>query len=235
MGGVRPRPKVALLDALGTLLWLEPPAPLLRDELDRRLGLRVDDATAQAAIAAEIAYYRAHNLEGGDPARLADLRRRCAEVVAGVLTAAGHDRVPLDGVLDALLNALRFQAFPDAVPALGRLRAAGLRTVVVSNWDVSLHDRLAEVGIADLVDGAVASAEVGAAKPDPAIFARALELAGGVAPGDAIHAGDSPREDVEGARRAGIAPVLVARDGVSAPAGVPAIRTLDELADLVGA
>jgi putative hydrolase of the HAD superfamily len=235
MGGVRP--KVALLDALGTLLWLEPPAPALRDGLERRLGLRVDEATADAAIAAEIAYYRAHNLEGGDPAGLADLRRRCAEVVAGVLAEAGHDPPPLDGVLDALLGALRFRAFPDAPPALRRLRAAGLRTVVVSNWDVSLHERLAEVGLAELVDGAVTSAEVGAAKPDPAIFARALALAGDVAPGDAVHAGDSPREDVEGARRAGIEPVLVARDGasVSSPGGPPVVRDLDRLADLVGA
>jgi putative hydrolase of the HAD superfamily len=238
MGGVRRRPpKVALLDALGTLLWLEPPAPALRDELERRLGLRVDGATAEAAIAAEIAYYRAHNLEGGDAERLADLRGRCAEVVSRVLAEAGHGPVPLDGVLDALLGALRFRAFPDAPPALRRLRAAGVRTVVVSNWDVSLHDRLAEVGIAGLVDGAVASAEVGAAKPEPAIFARALQLAGDVAPGDAIHAGDSPREDVEGASRAGIAAVLVARDGASpsSPGGPPVVRDLEDLAGLIGA
>ena len=65
-----------------------------------------------------------------------------------------------------------FRAFPDAVPALQRLRAAGLRTVVVSNWDVSLHDRLAEVGLAELVDGAVTSAEVGA---DSAVLYRLEE------------------------------------------------------------
>ena len=53
--------------------------------------------------------------------------------------------------------------------------------MVVSNWDVSLHERLAETGLAPLVDGAVASAELGAAKPDPAIFARGLELAGAAA------------------------------------------------------
>jgi putative hydrolase of the HAD superfamily len=232
MGGVRPR--AALLDALGTLLRLEPPAPALRAELDRRLGLRVDEATAQAAIAAEIAYYRAHNLEGADPERLADLRRRCARVVAHELAARGHDPGPLAGVLDALLGALRFQPFPDAAPALRRMRAAGLRTVVVSNWDVSLHERLEEVGLAELVDGAVTSAEVGAPKPAPAIFARALELAA-VPAREAVHAGDSLDEDVEGARRAGIAAILVGRDGGTAPPGVPAVRDLGRLADLVGA
>jgi putative hydrolase of the HAD superfamily len=132
-----------------------------------------------------------------------------------------------------LLGALRFQAFPDAAPALRRLRAAGARLVVVSNWDVSLHERLAETGLAELVDGAVASAEVGSAKPDPRIFEIALACAG-VGPGGADgawHVGDSVEADVAGARAAGIRPVLVARGGrAPAPAGVRVIASLDELA-----
>jgi putative hydrolase of the HAD superfamily len=104
--------------------------------------------------------------------------------------------------------------------------------VVVSNWDVSLHERLAETGLAPLVDGSVASAELGRAKPDPAAFASALELAG-VPAAAALHAGDSPREDVEGALAAGLRAVLVARDGAaSPPPGVPAITSLVELPSL---
>ena len=57
----------------------------------------------------------------------------------------------------------------------------------------------------------MASAEFGAAKPDPAIFARGLELAG-VRPEEALHVGDSPVEDGEGARAAGIRAVLIGRD-----------------------
>jgi FMN phosphatase YigB (HAD superfamily) len=95
----------------------------------------------------------------------------------------------------------------------------------VSNWDHSLHERLAETGLAPLVDAAVASAELGHAKPDRAIFEHALDLAG-AEPGSALHAGDAPREDVEGALAAGLRAVLVARDGPAvAPAGVPVIRT----------
>jgi putative hydrolase of the HAD superfamily len=113
---------------------------------------------------------------------------------------------------------------------LARLRHAGARLVVVSNWDVSLHEVLARTGLAMLVDGAITSAELGAAKPAPAIFARALELAGGVAPARALHAGDSVEADVAGARAAGIEAVLVVRDGTPAPAGVRTIRSLAELA-----
>ena len=220
--------RAVLLDALGTLLRLEPPAPALRRELAAR-GVEVDAATAEAGMAAEIAYYRAHNLEGGDRAALAGLRRRCAQVLREALGTPAPDRV----VHDSLLAALRFNAYPDALPALARLRAAGLRTVVVSNWDVSLHDRLAETGIAHRVDGAIASAELGTAKPGRAIFAHALTMAG-VTPEQAVHVGDSPEADVAGARGAGIAPVLVARDNPPPDAGdVPTIRSLAELPGLV--
>jgi putative hydrolase of the HAD superfamily len=105
-----------------------------------------------------------------------------------------------------------------------------VRTVVVSNWDASLHERLAETGLAALVDGAIASAEVGSAKPDRAIFAAALELAQAPAR-DTWHVGDTFAADVEGARAAGLHPVLIARDG-EPPAGVTAIRSLAELIPL---
>ena len=75
------------------------------------------------------------------------------------------------------------------------------------------------------------SAEVGAAKPDRAIFERALDVAR-AEPGEAVHVGDSLENDVAGARAAGIRPVLVARDG-AAPGGVEAIRSLAELPALL--
>jgi putative hydrolase of the HAD superfamily len=219
--------RAVLLDALGTLLYLEPPAPPLRRELAAR-GVEVDEETAGAALRAEIAYYRAHNLEGSDRAALAGLRRRCAGVLRDALGEAGR-ALTVEAVEEALLAALRFTPYPDALPALERLRAAGLRLVVVSNWDVSLHDRLAETGIAARVDGVIASAELGAAKPDPAIFRHALTMAG-VASAEAVHVGDSPAADVAGARAAGIEPILIVR----APAAAPAepVRTVASLAEL---
>jgi putative hydrolase of the HAD superfamily len=227
----RLRIRAVLLDALGTLLRLQDPAPALRAELAARCGLDVERETAETALAAEIAYYRAHNLEGRDRAALADLRRRCARVLRDALGPAARD-ARIEDVLAALLAALRFTPYPDVPPALERMRAAGLRLVVVSNWDVSLHDRLAETGIAERVHGAVASAELGAAKPAPAIFGRALAIAG-VPAQEAVHVGDSPAEDVEGARMAGIEPVLLVREGQLAVEGVRTARSLAEVAELV--
>src|SRR3954452_22549205 len=221
--------RAVLLDALGTLLELCPPAPRLRAALRERAGLEIDEATAGRAIAADNRYYLAHRQEGGTAAGLADLRARCADVMRGEL----GDTLPAAALLDALLVALEFRAFPDVAPALRELRARGVRLVVVSNWDVSLHERLAQTGLAALVDGRVASAEIGASKPDPAIFRHALELAGGMVPGQALHVGDTLDADFEGARAAGLDAVLLARDGVPAPAGVPTIASLAELPGLL--
>jgi putative hydrolase of the HAD superfamily len=221
--------RAVLIDALGTLLSLQPPAPLLRAELRGRFGVEVSEEQAAAAISAEIAYYRAHLDEGRDRDSLAALRSRCGEVIRSAL--------PVDAVLgavqnaaltEALLASLRFAPFPDARPALERLRAAGVPVVVLSNWDLSLHDVLRRLELAPLLHAILTSAEAGARKPAREIFEQALRLAGAAASA-AVHVGDSLAEDVEGARAAGIEPVLIRRDGSPAPAGVRTIATLAEL------
>ena len=224
----RPR-RALLLDALGTLLALEPPAPRLRRELAQRFGIEVTEAQAGEALAAEIAYYRAHLDEGRDASSLAALRRCCAEVLRAALPDS--DRVTaLDGaeLTEALLASLRFTAFADVRPALIAARGRGQRVVVVSNWDVSLVEVLRRLELAPMLDAIVTSAQVGARKPSPQIFARALELAGAGAH-ECLHVGDSLEEDITGARAAGIAAILIRRGGAPVPEGVPTIETLAEL------
>jgi putative hydrolase of the HAD superfamily len=215
-----------LLDAMGTLVALEPPVPALRENMRERFGLNVTEEDAARAMRAEIAYYRAHHGGARNAERLADLRRHCAEVVRAELPGAAG--LSVTKVQEALLASLRFSAYPDAPPALRELREGGACLVVVSNWDVALPDALGDAGLLDLVDGVVTSAGAGAAKPAPRIFERALALAE-VEAGDALHVGDSMREDVGGARRAGIRPLLLVREG-EPPSGVEAIRSLAEIA-----
>ena len=224
------RPKALLLDALGTLVELQPPAPLLRGELARRFGIEVTAGQAEHAVAAEIAYYRAHLDEGWDRASLAALRRRCGQALGSALPpSAALATLGADGLTQALLASLRFSAFADARPAILAARAQDMRVVVASNWDASLPDVLARVGLTPLLDGIVTSAQVGARKPAPAVFEQALRVAR-ARPADAWHVGDSVREDVAGARKAGIEPILLARDRAPGPPGVRTIATLSELA-----
>jgi putative hydrolase of the HAD superfamily len=192
--------RAVFLDALGTLVELEPPWLALR----KQVPAEVSDERLMAAIRAEMTYYREHSHEGRDPESLADLRERCAQLVSRELETEITAR--------QLVESIRFAAYPDAAPALRALRDRGARLVAVSNWDCSLPAVLSRCGLAEQLDGTVTSAEAGACKPDPAIFARALELAG-CEPADALHVGDTPQEDVAGARAAGIRPLLLDRAG----------------------
>jgi putative hydrolase of the HAD superfamily len=220
------RRRAILLDALGTLVDFEDPAPLLRAALRERHGVEVTLEAARVAVRAEIAVYRREHGAAGDAASLAALHRRCAAVLRDALPPAAHALDPED-LVPALLDSFRFAAFAEVPATLDALRGRGHALAVVSNWDVSLHDVLARTGLAARLDAVVVSAEIGAAKPDPEPFHRAL-AALGAEPSDALHAGDRMDEDVAGARAAGVEAVLVARDGV-APEGVAAIRSLDGL------
>ncbi len=225
--GAPPPPRAVLLDAMGTLVRLEPPVPRLRAALAAR-GIAATPADAARAMRAEIAHYRAHHDTAGTREGLDRLRRACAEVVRAEL---GRPEPEAGAVHDALLEALAFSPYPEVPGALAALRELGCRLVVVSNWDVSLHDVLRDTGLGALVDGVVTSAEHGAAKPDPAIFLHALAVAG-AAPEEALHAGDDLDADVAGARAAGVRAVLVARD-VPAPDGVDAVEELGSLVEQV--
>ena len=161
---------------------------------------------------AEIAFYRAHLHEARDDASLA----ACAGAAPPCWPTRCRRAARALGPGALLRRAAGRPALPRVRrrcrTSCARCATRGARLVVVSNWDASLHEVLARTGLAELVDGAVASAVLGAAKPDPAIFAAGLALAGVPAAG-AVHAGDDLRADVAGARAAGLRAVLVARDG----------------------
>jgi putative hydrolase of the HAD superfamily len=219
--------RAVLLDALGTLVALEPPAPRLR-RLLAESGFDVTEERAAAGFAAEIAYYLDHHLDGSDPERLERLRDRSAEEMRRALDIPGLDHAT---ARRAMLGSLEFTAYPDVLPALAELRDGGRRLVVASNWDCSLPAWLEPAGVLELVDGVVTSAEVGAAKPSPRVFERALSLAG-VEPAEALHVGDTLDNDVEGAAAAGVRGVLLQREGAPPP-DVEAIRSLRELCGLL--
>jgi len=153
-----------------------------------------------------------------------------------------HERLGLDEGRLAPLSTRLFARFSD--PAMFRLHAgghellaglrrAGLVVGVVSNWSPRLPPLLERLGVARQVDFVLCSAIERLEKPDPAIFERALRLAG-VAPREALHAGDHPEKDIAGARAVGLRAALVdhAGDATAIP-GAHHVRDLHELAALV--
>ncbi|MGI9539929.1 MAG: hypothetical protein ACR2N6_07260, partial [Miltoncostaeaceae bacterium] len=109
-----PRDRAVLLDAFGTLVGLEPPAPLLREALAEE-GHEHSLGACERAVRAEVDHYRRHHLRGRDALSLADLRADCAGVLASEL---GPDTPGPSRMTELLLASLRFRALPDANDAL---------------------------------------------------------------------------------------------------------------------
>jgi putative hydrolase of the HAD superfamily len=213
-----------LLDAFGTLIDIDRPYARLQASVRRHLGAEVTLADAERAFRAEITYYADHCHEGADERALAGLRARCAAVV---LAELGIEADP--AVAAALLtDAIAFRAYDDVAPLLAGLAEAGVEVAVVSNWDCSLPEALAAAGIQ--AEHVVASGSSGSSKPDPGIFAVALDALG-VAAGRALHVGDTEETDGVGARAAGIDVRIVDRGG--AAAGADTISALTDVLDLL--
>jgi HAD superfamily hydrolase (TIGR01549 family) len=102
--------------------------------------------------------------------------------------------------------------FDDVLPALEVLRASHRLALISNGLRRDQRLKLDRLGLNDYFDVCVISEEIGVTKPDPRIFAHALEALG-VDAGAALHAGDNPHHDVAGARDHGMRAVWVNRRG----------------------
>jgi len=92
---------------------------------------------------------------------------------------------------------------PGARESLVRLREAGIGVVCLSNFDTRLTELLYDLGVGRYFDHFIVSGEVGYEKPSLQIFEAALHACG-AAPGECLHVGDDRRNDIWGARDAGV-------------------------------
>lgn len=235
--------KAVTLDCWGTLL-LDGPASDDRYKSQRLAGMRlVLRASGARASAADLS--RAYDDSGH---RLAAIWRRRRDVsvtehVAAILEAVDPElprRLGSD-VMGALVHAYASPALvappatdQGAVAALEGLAARGIALGLVSNTMRTPGDVLRQVfdrsGLLAPFKVLTFSDECGIRKPDPEIFLLTLRQVG-VAPEDAVHVGDDPILDVEGARDAGMRVIQLAVGGrATAPVKPDAVITrLDEL------
>ena len=125
-----------------------------------------------------------------------------------------------------------WRLFPETASTLSQLKARDLELGIISNFDSRLFGVMRGLGIADAFDTVTISSLAQAAKPAPQIFHIALEKHA-VDPEEAFHIGDSLRDDVEGAKKAGLRAILLDRDGIQDGAGVQTIKSLEELLPLL--
>lgn len=126
----------------------------------------------------------------------------------------GLDLPSSDGLRDALYGAFtdmaNYALFDDVVDTLEVLTRRGLATGVISNFEAWLEDLLVRLGVHDRFPVRVISGIEGVEKPDPAIFALAIERSG-IDASDAVYVGDNPEFDGAPAAAAGMTPVLIDR------------------------
>jgi putative hydrolase of the HAD superfamily len=237
---LRTEPTAVLLDVGDTLVR---PDPSWRDVYARVFGDHGIEASTEAFGAAFRAAWKEWEHEGPFEATEEASFQRLMALDRLVFRRLGYPDLPesfFREVDEAFRQRSAFFVFPDVIPALDAMRAAGLRLAVVSNWGWAAPELLATLELASHFEVLSISARVGYQKPHPAIFEHALQLLG-AEPGEAIHVGDDLSADVAGARRAGVPAVVIDRhDRLSAADllalgedGVPVIHHLGELLDLL--
>lgn len=121
------------------------------------------------------------------------------EAYLHVLRESGLADHHAESLYNRVIDPASWTAYPDTARVFKSLKAQGVRTAVVSNIAFDVRPAFAAIGAAEHVDAFVLSFEVGAIKPDPAIFTTALDRLGVAAP-DALMVGDS--EEADGGARA---------------------------------
>ena len=224
-------PAAVFFDAYGTLIHFpQDPSPFdyMADAV-RRAGVGLPRSRLDAALHAEMRYFKAHfatvrTAEDFERLKLADARVYVEEI-----GDTGHVHLDVDQMAAELHEAFATRVLPDAWPAIDVVRAAGVRVGVLSNYSYLLPLVLGQLGLADRLDPIVFSAAVGAEKPDPRIFETAAAAVDAELR-ECVLIGDDLANDVAGARNCGMPVVWIARDGSTAPPGVATARDLADAA-----
>jgi putative hydrolase of the HAD superfamily len=187
------------------------PGPELGPEgytaLGRELGMRLDPARYEAARVAAIEDLERHpELDHDESIWI----RFTEDIVRGMGGQGDAVAEFARQIVRRWELAAHFELYDDVVPVLDDLRRRGLRLGLVSNTSRDLGAFVRHFGLE--VDGWIASGSHGKVKPSPLIFEAALELVGCAADCAAM-VGDSPEDDIAGARAVGMRAVLLDRAG----------------------
>ena len=194
-------------------------------------GLPDEDSWTRALLDAEREHWRRVDTEhwSGPPSGLVEAgyrrlgQRPDAETIIAVLDAAGR---AMDGWA---------KPFPDAVPTLKALRAAGYRIGLLSNtwWAADWHNAdIATHGLDSLLDERVFTSDLPHSKPHPIAFRTIAERLG-VPPEACVMVGDRPVDDIGGGLGVGMRAVLKTNGGKpDVPAAIVPTAVIAQLAEL---
>jgi putative hydrolase of the HAD superfamily len=162
-------------------------------------------------------------------------RRFWLDFYGGLVREMGYAQEDgmLPGVLyDTFSEPSNYGAYHDAQETLEELRDRGMRMGLISNFESWLEGLLKDLGFLEFLEVVVISGKESFEKPHPRIYELALER-GGISPRRALHVGDSPISDYDGAREAGMRAVLLDRWGRFPDFGGEVVKDLRELPGLL--
>ena len=207
------------------------PGPLLGPDGYRtageRHGLSLDPALYAQARAAAVQDLQHHpELDHDEEIWI----RFTEDIVRGMGGDGDAVREVAEAITDGWLHSANFELYEDALPVMATLREEGLKLGLVSNTSRDLDAFVRHFAIE--VDAWISSGAHGKVKPSPSIFRAVLDLLE-VEPAEAIMVGDSPIDDIEGARALGMRAFLLDREGLH-PNALDALETLHELPARLG-
>lgn len=210
--------RVIFFDAAGTLLEVRGSVGEIYSRLAGQYGLEADAEQLQQNFARWFRLQPPMAFPGGmQSEKLLELEkdwwRNLVRAVFSDFGAFQHFDEFFEDIFEQFRGGERWKVYEDVKPTLKELKRRGFRLGVISNFDSRLVDLLRVCELDQFFDSVHVSTQVGAAKPDPAIFQVALQ-AHNIEPHQAWHIGDSPREDVEGAAVAGLQAVLLDRQSL---------------------
>ena len=134
--------------------------------------------------------------------------------VRTVLAGVGVPADAMDDVMSYRAEFVRTCLVPraGAIETLAELRARGFRTGLITVCTEDVELLWPESEFAGLFDAEVFSNAIGLSKPDPRIYLACCEQLG-VEPSDAVFVGDGANDELEGARRVGLVPILIHKAG----------------------
>ncbi|WP_377546231.1 HAD family hydrolase [Micromonospora zhanjiangensis] len=182
-----------LVDGGDARRWIEAALRRLAEDGNAEPELSADQITGLREHLDQI-WQHAHTIDPSSERDLSHERHR--DVFSRTVALYPGIKPDLIAALYAVMPD-QWTPFVDTLPVLRELRSRGIRIVLLSNIGLDIRPLLDRVGLSGLLDGVMLSFEVGLVKPDPAIFARALELLD-VPGSQTLMVGDSPRDDVGG-------------------------------------
>ncbi|MBD2775499.1 HAD-IA family hydrolase [Iningainema tapete] len=215
------QPKVIFLDAVGTLFGVKGSVGEVYSQIAREFGVEVSAETLNQTFIQSFKATTPPIFPNAEPHDVPQLEFEWwLRVVKTTFEQAGTIKLFSDfssffsEVYIHFGTAEPWFVYPDVLPSLTKWRSMGIELGVVSNFDSRIYSVLQALELRDYFESITICTQVGTAKPDPQIFAIALEKHD-CAPEAAWHIGDSITEDYHAAKAAGLRAIWVNRNGKS--------------------